>query len=100
MENTRTIIWIEKVDDRGRGALPGRSEKLIAAMPERFEALGTALSDAADRFWAGLKHTDRPPEIVELELNVGVEAGGDWLILSGKAHASATVKLVWKRADV
>jgi len=78
-------------------AFTNKADKAVADAPKRFEALGAAIAESANRFWAAMneKVVNKPTEI-EIQLHVGLEVGGNWLVVSGKTSATASIKLAWK----
>ena len=73
------------------------ADKPVAHTQQNFEALGAAIADATNRFWAALQaRLKQTPAEVEMEVHVGFDLAGKWYVVSGKHKANATVKLTWK----
>ena len=81
------------VEDAGTFSAGGDSRVLREAA-DSFENLGEMLSDASKRFLVKVK--ENKPSKIELELGLKLEVGGDWLVVTGKGTANATVKLTWE----
>lgn len=73
-----------------------KRDHLVESAEKSFDALGSALGAAGDRFWQALSRSGLPvPQELELSLDLGIEAGGNWIVLSGKAEANVGVTLRW-----
>lgn len=90
-------LSIEIIPATNEAGFTTKVDKAVADAPQRFEALGTAIAESANRFWAAMngKVVNKPIEI-EIQLNVGLEVGGNWVVVSGKTSATASIKLAWK----
>jgi hypothetical protein len=73
----------------------GRTQAVLRNATEALSDLGAALKATASGFLQAVDGI--APDEVELELNLSLEAEGKWLIVAGKAGATAGVKLIWKR---
>ena len=65
-----------------------------------FEQLGEMVADAIEPLQEKLSALDEAvPDQVELGLALGFKGGGQWVVVSGDANATVTLKLKWKLAE-
>ena len=69
-------------------------EKVLRNAKESFEQLGIVLSEAARDFKKSVEEVG--PDELQLGLNLYLEAEGKWLVVAGKAGATASVTLTWR----
>jgi hypothetical protein len=91
------LIVVDKGASRFAGG-EARTQKLTRSASESFARLGELLAKSSGDFWDKLKASGAYPDEVELELEVGLEAEGHWLVVSGKGSATASVRLKWIKA--
>lgn len=73
----------------------GGGNQLVQEAGDEFAKLGAMLSDASKNFLEKVR--ENAPTTIELSLGLELEAGGNWLVVSGKATANVTVTLTWER---
>lgn len=73
----------------------GRGQAILKNACEALSQLGASLQTATSGFLASVD--EMAPDEVQLELNLSLEAESRWLIVAGKAGATAGVTLTWKR---
>lgn len=87
-------VRIQTLPDQGPMAV---GDRIMEAMPDNFRTIGEALASSAGPFFEALSNMHHPPTDIEMDLSLAVEASGNFVVVSGKANANATIKLVWKR---
>jgi hypothetical protein len=73
----------------------GKQEKILENASDALANLGRQLQESAKGFLSTLEKAGA--DEIKLGLNLAIEAGGSWLVISGKAGATASVELTWKK---
>ena len=73
----------------------GAQKKVLKNASEALADLGNLLQQSASKFLDTLEKAG--PDEIKLGLDVAFEAEGNWVVIAGKAGATASVELTWKR---
>lgn len=68
-----------------------------AGAKEAFETLGDVLADALAPLRQKLGDAAAAADQIEVKLDLGLKAGGKWVVVSMEGSATVSVKLVWNR---
>lgn len=71
------------------------TERIMKNASDALSELGSQLKESSRSFFDSLE--EAAPDEVELGLNLAIETEGRWFVVAGKAGATASVKLTWKR---
>lgn len=76
-------------------AAGGAAKRIVRRAADALTELGSALREAGTQFVDTVKTAG--PDEISLELNLCLETEGKWLIIAGKAGATASVTMTWRR---
>ena len=88
-------IIIEPEEEYGGFAENNTSAKIIRSAKDAFDDLAKLLGDVSENLKATFENSGA--DEVQLGMNLSLEAGGNWAIISGKVGATATVTLTWNK---
>jgi NTP-dependent ternary system trypsin peptidase co-occuring protein len=90
-------LFIVVTKQKSAFAQAGKTEEMVKNASSALAKLGEALRKTGAGFIEAVKGAG--PDEVQLELNLSLETEGRWLIVAGKAGATAGVTMTWKRQE-
>ncbi len=98
LEDGSTIL-VEVEETDGAGVVPaGRGGKVVQRARQSFEAALDKLRPAAQALIGKLRSLHDPPDEIEIEFGLKMNAEAGVLIAAGNAEANYKVTLTWKRS--